>query len=103
MPTLEEAVNHLGEAVERMTRSIETDTAIEGARRTTVLSESLEAVQKERDELQAQLEALRSDHRKSGLALRDAQEHYAAMQVVSEAVANRLDNAINELKVLEKE
>ena len=103
MPTLEEAVNHLGKAVERMTRSIETGTVTEGARRTAVLSESLQVVQKERDELQAQLEALRLDHRKSGVALRDAQEHYAAMQVVSEAVANRLDGAINDLKSFIKE
>lgn len=103
MPTLEEAVNHLGKAVERMTRSIETGTVTEGVRRTAVLSESLQAVQKERDDLQAQLEALRLDYRKSGLALRDSQEHYAAMQVVSEAVANRLDSVINDLKTLAKE
>ena len=103
MPTLEEAVNHLGIAVERMTRSVETGTATEGARKTAVLSESLQAIQKERDELQAQLEALGIDHRRSGSALRDAQEHYAAMQVVSEAVANRLDSAINDLKTLVNE
>ncbi len=34
---------------------------------------------------------------------RDAQENYAAMQVVSEAVAGRLDGAIGELKILLKE
>ena len=56
-----------------------------------------------RDGLHADLESLRAEHRKSGAALRDAQENYAAMQVVSEAVAGRLDGAIGELKILLKE
>ena len=43
---------------------------------------------------------MRTEQRKSGAALHDAQENYAAMQVVSEAVAGRLDGAIGDLRTL---
>ena len=83
-----------------MTRALENGSAKGAAGRAGGLAESLRTVQKERGGLHADLESLRAEHRKSGTALREAQENYAAMQVVSEAVAGRLDGAIGELKIL---
>ncbi len=103
MPNLDESVVRLGEAVEQLTRALENGEAKGSNGQASGLAESLRTVQKERDELHRDLESLRTEHRKSGSALRDAQENYAAMQVVSEAVAGRLDGAIDELKDLLKQ
>ena len=100
MPNLNESVARLGRAVEQLTRALENGAGKSGAGRASGLAESLRTIQMERDGLHADLETLRAEHRKSGAALRDAQENYAAMQVVSEAVAGRLDGAIGELKIL---
>jgi hypothetical protein len=100
MPNLDESVARLGRAVEQLTRALENGSAKGADGPAGGLAESLRAVQKERDGLHAGLESLRAEHRKSGTALREAQENYAAMQVVSEAVAGRLDGAIGELKIL---
>ncbi len=86
-----------------MTQALENGVAKGGDGQASGLAESLRTVQKERDDLHRDLETLRAEHRKSGSALRDAQENYAAMQVVSEAVAGRLDGAIDELKHLLKQ
>ena len=103
MPNLDESVARLGKAVEQLTRTLKNGANKGGAGQASGLAESLATVQQERDGLHADLESLRAEHRKSGAALRDAQENYAAMQVVSEAVAGRLDGAIGELKILLKE
>jgi|GEM_PF-1886259 hypothetical protein len=100
MPNLDESVARLGRAVEKLTRALENGSAKSGSGSANGLAESLRTIQKERDGLHTDLESLRTEHRKSGSALRDAQENYAAMQVVSEAVAGRLDGAIGELKTL---
>ncbi len=103
MPNLDESVVRLGRAVEQLTRALENGAKNGGDGQAIGLAESLSTVQEERDELHRDLETLRAEHRKSGSALRDAQENYAAMQVVSEAVAGRLDGAIDELKDLLKQ
>ncbi len=103
MPNLDESVVRLEKAVEQLTRALENGEAKGSSGQTSGLAESLRTVQKERDELHRDLENLLTEHRKSGSALRDAQENYAAMQVVSEAVAGRLDGAIDELKDLLKQ
>jgi len=103
MPNLDESVARLGRAVEQLTQALENGVAKGGDGQASGLAESLRTVQKERDDLHRDLETLRAEHRKSGSALRDAQENYAAMQVVSEAVAGRLDGAIDELKHLLKQ
>ena len=100
MPHLDEAVAHLGKAVEQLTRALENESGKGGAGPADGLAVSLRVVQQERDDLHGELESLRADHSKTGAALHDAQENYAAMQVVSEAVAGRLDGAIGELKTL---
>ena len=100
MPNLDESVACLGKAVEKLTRALDNGSAKNAAGRASGLAESLRTVQQERDGLHANLESLRAEQRKAGSALRDAQENYAAMQVVSEAVAGRLDGAIDELKIL---
>ena len=103
MTNLDESVARLGRAVEQLTQALENGVAKGGDGQASGLAESLRTVQKERDDLHRDLETLRAEHRKSGSALRDAQENYAAMQVVSEAVAGRLDGAIDELKHLLKQ
>ncbi len=100
MPSLDESVARLGRAVEQLTRALESGASKVGDGQASGLAESLRIVQKERDDIHRDLETLRAEHRKSASILRDAQENYAAMQVVSEAVAGRLDGAIVDLKVL---
>jgi len=100
MPSLDESVARLGRAVEQLTRALESGASKAGGGQASGLAESLRIVQKERDDIHRDLETLRAEHRKSASILRDAQENYAAMQVVSEAVAGRLDGAIGDLKVL---
>ncbi len=58
------------------------------------------AVERERDSLRADLETLKSEQARLNEALKDARENYAAMRVVNEAVAGRLDDAIGKLRAI---
>ena len=100
MSRLEEASARLDQAVKRL------DAALNGSRqqsqkeRLDSLAGSLAVVERERDTLRADLDSLKVDQTRLNGALKNAQENYAAMQVVNEAVAGRLDNAISELRTL---
>lgn len=100
MSKLEEASVRLENAVGRLSAIL--DNGGEGgvATRLADLSDNLAAAHQERDTLKSDVLALKNDQQKLNLALREAQENYAALKVVHQAVAGRLDGAIGELKNL---
>lgn len=100
MPKLEEASARLDNAIQKLSETLSSGPRAEMASRVAGLADRLEATAQERDALKTDLEAFKGDQRKLSLALREAQENYAAAQVVNEAVAGRLDDAIGELKIL---
>ena len=103
MGKLEKASTRLQMAVERLDKVLSGTAGDSLAGQVSNLSTSLASAEGERDSLRADLDGLRAEHDKLHKALREAQENYAAMQVVNEAVAGRLDGAIGGLrKMLEK-
>ena len=102
MGKLEEASARLQAAVERLDKVL-SGSSDSMAAQVSSLSSALETTENERDSLKSDLAGLRTEHDKLHKALREAQENYAAMQVVNEAVAGRIDGAIGGLqRMLEK-
>lgn len=100
MSKLEEASVRLEQAVGRLSAILDNGGRDGVATRLADLSDNLTAAKQERDTLKSDVRALKSDQQKLNLALREAQENYAALKVVHQAVAGRLDGAIGELKNL---
>ena len=100
MSKLKKASARLEKAVDRLDAALETSQQRALQERLRAMEGALAAVERERDSLRADLENLKADQRRLNEALKDAQENYAAMQVVNEAVAGRLDNAIGELRTI---
>jgi septal ring factor EnvC (AmiA/AmiB activator) len=100
MSKLEDASARLDQALDRLDEVLGKAPRKKLEERIGMLEESLSTTGSERDRLRAELAALKADQQKLGGALRDSQENYAAMQVVNEAVAGRLDDAIGSLKAL---
>lgn len=98
MAKLEEAAGRLDKALNRLGAAVETQRQRCRSLGLRPAPEQLAAVEHERDNLRAELERLRVDHRKLSAALHEAQENYAAAQVVNEAVAGRLDITIGQIK-----
>ena len=98
MTNLAKAMDHLGRAVDQITAASQSWGHENRKKQGNVATDSLASVQAEYDKLRKKLDDLTAEKRKSGAALRETQERYAALQVISEAVAVRLDNAINQLK-----
>ena len=100
MATLDEARTRLEKAVDQLDGAITTSLQDSAGDDPTARAATTEKLESERDELKRNAEALRADHDKLSLALREAQENYAAAQVVNEAVAGRLDEALVRLKTV---
>lgn len=100
MSKLEEASARLDQALDRLDEVLGKAPRKKLEERIGALEASLSVTGSERDRLRTELAALKADQQKLGSALRDSQENYAATQVVNEAVAGRLDNAIGSLKAL---
>jgi hypothetical protein len=98
MSNLAKAMDHLGRAVDQITAASQNWGKDNRKKQVGGAADSLALVQAEYDKLQKKLDDLTLEKRKSGAALRETQERYAALQVISEAVAARLDNTINQLK-----
>ncbi len=98
MATLEEARTRLEIAVDRLDGAITKSLIKAEGDDSAVQREAIAKLESERDALRSSLESLRADHEKLSAALRDAQENYAATQVVNEAVAGRLDAALGQVK-----
>jgi len=100
MSKLEEASARLDQALDRLDEVLGKAPRKKLEERIGSLEDSLSVTGSERDRLRSELTGLKTDQQKLGSALRDSQENYAAMQVVNEAVAGRLDEAIGSLKAL---
>lgn len=100
MGRLEAARLRLEQAIDRLDGAVSRRLGEAGKDDPPALRAALAKVEDERDTVGSDLEALRADHRKLAAALREAQENYAASQVVTEAVAGRLETAIDQLEVV---
>ena len=100
MATLDEARTRLEKAVEQLDGAITASLQGNGGDSPAARAAAMEKLESERDELKRNTDALRADHDKLSTALREAQENYAAAQVVNEAVAGRLDEALGRLKTM---
>ncbi len=100
MVELEEASARLDDAVSRLSRALHDDADRAPGGRVEGLADSLDTAERERDVLKTDIAALKGDQERLSVALREAQENYAALKLVNEAVAGRLDGAIGELKLL---
>lgn len=98
MVKLEEAAQRLERALGKLAVAAETQRQRHATLAARPSHEQLATIERERDSLKSELERLRADHRKLSAALREAQENYAATQVVNEAVAGRLDITIGQIK-----
>lgn len=100
MSKLEEASVRLEKAVGRLSEALGNGGGGGVANRLADLTDSLASAEHERDTLKSDVLALKNDQHKLNAALREAQENYAALKVVHQAVAGRLDGAIGELRNL---
>ena len=97
MEKFEDANNRLRIAVDKL-EVLLTDSDNSMAAKVTSLSRKLEITEEERDSLLADLGDVRSANDKLHVVLRQTQEKTAAMEVVNEAVAGRIDLAIESLQ-----
>jgi len=102
MGKLEDASARLQTAVERLDKVLSNGNGDNIVGRVSTLSDALSAVEGERDSLKTDLDGLQTEQNRLHHALREAQENYAAMQVVSEAVAGRIDGTIGGLQKILK-
>ncbi len=100
MSRLREASDRLDRAIARLGTALDNRDDPSLQDRIDALEASLATVERERNTLRTDLDNLKSDQTRLNTALKDAQENYAAMQVVNEAVAGRLDGAIGTLRAL---
>ena len=87
---LDVASSRLNQAVTRLSRALHDGAEDAIGTRVAGLADSLEAAEQERDVLKSDVTALRDDQERLSVALREAQENYAALKLVNEAVAGRL-------------
>jgi seryl-tRNA synthetase len=100
MATLDEARIRLEKAVEKLDGAFTTSLQGRDGDDPAARAAARKKLESERKELKRNGEALRADHNKLSIALREAQENYAAAQVVNEAVAGRLDEALERLETM---
>ena len=100
MATLDEARSRLEKAVEQLDGALAASLQNSAGDDPAARAAAMKKLESERDRLKRDAETLRADHDKLSIALRAAQENYAAAQVVNEAVAGRLDEALERLKTM---
>ena len=96
MSTLDEAREHLEQAINRLDGAIDRRLEATGSQAGDVSEETLARLETERARLAGEFDSLRGEHTKLSDALNDAQKNYAASKVVNEAVAVRLDGVIGQ-------
>ena len=100
MSELKKASDRLERAVERLDKALANDRLAVRDAPTPALASTIAAVERERDSLRADLDALRLERAQLAQALADARERQAATRQANEAVAERLDDAIGSLRVI---
>ena len=100
MSELKKASARLEQAVERLDKALANGRPSARDARSPALASTIAAVERERDSLRADLDALRLERAQLAQALGDARERQAAARQANEAVAERLDDAIGSLRVI---
>jgi len=100
MSDLKRASDRLEQAVDRLDRALANGQSSGQGACTPVSAGEMAAVERERDSLRADLEALRVERARLSRTLADARERQAATRQANEAVAERLDDAIGSLRAI---
>ena len=100
MSDLKKASDRLGQAVDRLDEALANGQLSQQGAHAPLLASEMAAVERERDSLRADLEALRVERARLSRALVDARERQAATRQANEAVAERLDDAIGSLRAI---
>ncbi|MDD9992488.1 MAG: DUF4164 family protein [Rhodospirillales bacterium] len=98
MSDLKKASDRLEQAVDRLDKALANGQASRQDAHAPALARAITAVERERDTLLADLEALRVERTRLTRALAEATERQAATRQANEAVAERLDDAIGSLR-----
>jgi len=97
MDKFDESIKRLHSAVGRLEELLKSKDSNMAAQ-ISKLQDSLNKAEGERESLIVDCDGLRRENDKLRPALREAQEKYAAMQVVNEAVAGRIDSTIKDIQ-----
>ena len=97
MGKFKEASSRLEAAVKRL-EDLLADSGTNMAGQVASLGKKLEVIEKEHDSLSDDFDKIRLTNEKLHATLREAKKKNAAMQVVNEAVAERIDLTIKNLK-----
>ena len=100
MSELKKASDRLEQAVERLDKALANGRLSAQEAHTPALANAIAAVERERDSLRADLEALQLERARLTHALADARERDTATRQANEAVAERLDDAIGSLRAI---
>ena len=100
MSELKKASDRLEQAIERLDKALANGRPSARDERTPALASTIAAVERERDSLRADLDALMLERAQLAQSLADARERQAAARQANEAVAERLDDAIGSLRAI---
>jgi len=98
MSELKKASDRLEQAVDRLDQALANGQLAGQDAHAPALAIEMAAVERERDSLRVDLEALRVERARLTRALTEATERQAATRQANEAVAERLDDAIGSLR-----
>ena len=100
MSDLKKASDRLERAVERLDKALANGRLTARDPHAAALASTIVGVERERDTLRADVDALRLERAQLAQALADARERQAAARQANEAVAERLDDAIGSLRAI---
>ena len=100
MSDLKKASDRLEQAVDRLDKALADGQPSGQDPHAPALASAIAAVERERDSMRADLDALRLERTQLTRALTDARENQAATRQANEAVAERLDDAIGSLRAI---
>ena len=98
MSELKKASDRLEQAVDRLDEALANGQLAGQDAHAPALASEIAAIERERDSLRVDLEALRVERARLTRALTEATERQAATRQANEAVAERLDDAIGSLR-----
>ncbi len=98
MSEMKRASDRLEQAVDRLDQALANGQSAGQGEHAPALAIEIAAVERERDSLRVDLEALRVERARLTRALTEATERQAATRQANEAVAERLDDAIGSLR-----
>ena len=100
MSELKKASDRLEQAIERLDKALANGRQSADDAHTLALASTIATVERERDSLRVDVDALKLERAQLAQALADARERQAAARQANEAVAERLDDAIGSLRVI---